>query len=118
MSAKCPCCHQLLQDEKFYIRWFDHTKGMRRLWHGVFGAEILSIGPATFRDSHGVLNAHINGKAVVNGVIVGLQTGIIYRNNSTKALPKFVTEPLLRAAIAAGAELPPIYKKDRKKPTT
>jgi hypothetical protein len=107
--AKCPCCHRQLPDQTFYIRWFDHRPGKRRLWHGVFTDHVL------FTRLQGQLDAVIDGQTIRNGVIVGLQSGIVYRNNSDKALPEWIKEPMLRASIACGAMLPPIYKKDKKK---
>ena len=110
MSAQCHCCRQKLQDDKFYVRWFNFDKvcGPHRFHHDIFEASRLFV-------EYGELTFSLNGKTAQHCSIVGMNTGIVYRHNSDKLLPTWLKEPLLRAAIAAGAELPPIYKKDKKK---
>lgn len=104
---QCPFCAQQVKDSLFWVRYFHQPIG--RLFQMVTSEQAF-------------ISKLFNGEAVHlpdggftrGGTVVGLDTGRIYVNKSEKALPKWIEEPMLRAAIAAGSELPPIYKKDKK----
>lgn len=106
MSHPCPWCGRDNNDW-YYILWFN-TNG-RKFDHCVTNA----ITPSKRKQPHGMV--FVNGHDRDGVLIVNLSTGSVMRNDFKRPPPRWIEEPLMRAAIAAGAELPPIYKKDRKK---
>ena len=104
--SHCPFCGRPSED-MFYVRWF--STSLRQFEHCV----TAEITPSKRKYPHGMV--FVNGGDRDGVLIVNLSTGSVIRNDFKRPVPRWIEEPVVRAAIAAGAELPPIYKKDKKK---